>query len=129
MNSDDVETREVEIELILPNWSGSFPVDCPRLDVNYFFEDQRDVGRGLVVSEDMPETGNIDQAIVNFLTPIVGNAGVLKIYSPILRVAVYNRAYTCTLNIKCLTLLSLFGAELSISVYPTAENDSKSETG
>lgn len=126
MNSDDIKTREVEIELILPNWSGEFPVDCPRLDANYFFEDQRDVGRGLVVSEDMPQTGNIDQAIVDFLTPILGNAGMLKMHSPILRVAVYNRAYTCTLNIKkSLPLLTLFETELSITVYPTADDEAQ----
>ena len=47
-------------------------------------------------------------------------------HSPILRIAVYNRAYTCTLNIKkCLPLLTLFETELSITVYPTADDEAQ----
>ena len=123
MTSVSTETREIELELVLPSWDGAFPIDVPCLAVNYFIEDRRESGMGLVISEDMPATGNLDQAIADFLTPILKNAEVLKAFSPILRVAVYNRAFTCSVNIKCLPLLVSFCAELDIVVYPTADDD------
>lgn len=120
MTSDAIETREIEIELILPTWEGEFPADCPRLSANYFREDRREAGMGLVISEDLPKSGDLDGLIGLFLTPILADANFLKAFKPILRVAIYNRTFTCTMNIKCLPLLVMFGAELEIVVYPTA---------
>jgi hypothetical protein len=123
MTSDAFETREIEVELVLPNWDGEFPADCPRLSANYFREDRRETGMGLVISEDMPTSGDLDRVISEFLTPILNDANILKAYSPILRIAIYNRAFTCSMNIKCLPLLVMFGAELDIVVYPTSEDE------
>ncbi len=123
MSSVATQTREIELELILPSWNGTFPADCPHLAVNYFIEDRRKSGMGLVISEDMPPTGNLDQAITDFLTPLLKNSVTLKAFSPILRAAVYNRAFTCSMNIKCLPLLVSFCAEIDIVVYPTADDD------
>jgi hypothetical protein len=120
---DSVETREVEVELILPGQDGVFPAACPRLDANYFIEDRRVDGVGFVISEDMPKTGNLDQAIVDFLTPIKNNAGALKSLSPILRVAIYNRALTCSMSITCVSLIDHFCSELDIRVYPTSATE------
>jgi hypothetical protein len=123
MTSAPTASREIELELILPSWNGAFPADCPRLAVNYFIEDRRENGTGLVISEDMPPTGNLNKAITDFLTPISQNSEVLKAFSPILRVAVYNRAFSCSMNIACLPLVVSFCAELDIVVYPTADDD------
>lgn len=123
MKLDSVETREIELELVLPGWNGLFPTDCPHLGVNYFFEDMREQDRGLVISADMQPTGNLEQAINEFLIPILNSAEILKNFSPILHAAVYNRAFTCSLSIKCLPLLIVFGAEVDIIVYPTAEEN------
>ena len=123
MTSAPSASHEIELELILPSWDGAFPADCPRLAMNYFIEDRRESGMGLVISEDMPPTGNLNSAIVDFLTPILSNAEVLKSFSPTLRVAVYNRAFSCSMNIACLPLLALFCAELDIVVYPTVNED------
>lgn len=122
MDSDSVETREIEIELMLPGWTGGLSPNCLKLNADYFIEDRCDIGRGLVITCDMPNTGNITEAIENFLTPLKENAAVLRAYLPFLRIAIYNRAFTCTLNINCLPLLNLFGLELSISVYPTSDD-------
>jgi hypothetical protein len=123
MISDSIETREVVIELILSEWDGVFPVDCPRLDVNYFFEDRRGSEAGVAISDDMPLTGNVNKAIVDFLTPILKNAEALRVFLPILRIFIYNKAFSCSINIKCLPLIALFGAELDIRVYPTVDDD------
>jgi hypothetical protein len=120
MQSESQETREIELELILQTWDGIFPGGCPRLDSNYFLEDRRVQGGGLVISEDMPVTGNLDRAIHDFLSPIENNADVLRAFSPLLRVAVYNRAVTCSLHTASLPLIVRFGAELEIKVFPTA---------
>ncbi len=118
-----IDSREIELALILPAWTGVFPSDFPRLAVDYYIEDRREGGAGIVISEDMPVTGDLDLAITNFLTPILANADVLKAYSPYLRVAVYNRAFTCSMTIKCLPLLVAFGVELDIVVYPTSDDE------
>lgn len=122
MQSDSIETREIALELILQTWDGVFPAGCPRLDSNYFLEDRRMQGGGLVISEDMPVTGNLDRAIHDFLSPIENNAGALRAFSPLLRVAVYNRALTCSLHTASLPLIARFGAELEINVFPTAQD-------
>jgi hypothetical protein len=123
MNAELRDTREIEVELILRTWDGAFPDGCPRLDSNYFLEDRRAQGRGLIISEDMPATGDLDKAIVDFLSPLKNNAEALRVYSPLVRVAVYNRAFSCCLYIKSLPLLVQFGAELEIDVYPTSDDD------
>lgn len=123
MNVEPATTREIEVELILQTWDGDFPDGCPRLDRNYFLEDCRGQGRGLVISEDMPATADMDKAIVDFLSPLRNNADVLKTYSPLIRVAVYNRAFSCSLNLRSLPLIVQFGAELEINVYPTSNDE------
>ncbi len=125
MLSDSVETRTVEIELALRNWNGLFPGECPEIDADYYFEDHRENGWGLVVGNEMLLTGNLDQAIADFLTPIIGNAETLKVFSPVLRIAIYNHAYTCSMTIKCIPLIAKFGAELDINVYPTADESER----
>lgn len=120
MNTESADAREIEVELILQTWDGDFPDGCPRLDSNYFLDDRRENGRGLVISEDMPVTADLDKAIVDFLLPLQNNAGTLSAYSPLLRVAVYNRAYSCCLYLKSLALIAEFGAELEINIYPTS---------
>lgn len=122
MSVESANMREIEMELILQTWQGNFPDDCPRLDSNYFLEDRREHGRGLVISEDMPVTENLDKAIVDFLSPLINNAEILSAYSPLVRVAVYNRKFSCCLYIKSLPLLVQFGAELEINVYPTLDD-------
>jgi hypothetical protein len=121
MQSDSIETREIELELILQTWDGVFPAACPQLDSNYFLEDRRAQGGGLVISEDMPVTGNLDRAIHDFLTPIANNADALRAFAPLLRVAVHNRALTCSLHTASLPLIVRFGADLEVTVFPTAE--------
>ena len=128
MSLESTGTREIEVELILQTWDGDFPGGCPRLDSNYFLEDSRAQGRGLTISEDMPATGDLDKAIVDFLSPLKNNAEALRAYSPLVRVAVYNRAFSCCLYIKSLPLLIQFGAELEINVYPTSD-DEENEIG
>ncbi len=123
MSVESTNMREIEVELILQTWDGEFPGGCPRLDSNYFLEDRRAQGRGLTISEEMPATGDLDKAIVDFLLPLKNNAEALRAYSPLVRVAVYNRAFSCCLHIKSLPLLVQFGAELEIDVYPTSEDD------
>lgn len=120
MTIESVNTREIEVELILQTWDGDFPDGCPRLDSNYFLEDRREDGRGLVISEDMPVTADLGKAIIDFLLPLQNNAGTLSAYSPLVKVAVYNRSYSCCLHIKSLALIAEFGAELEINVYPTS---------
>ncbi len=121
MTVNSIEFREVEIELVLQTWDDIFPGGCPRLDKNYFIEDQRGNGRGLVISEDMPPSGNLDEVIFSFLSPISRNAEALRSFSPVLRIAVYNRAFSCSLYIKSLPLILQFGADLEINVYPTSD--------
>jgi hypothetical protein len=106
----------------LQHWHGKFPDDCPNLEKNYYFEDQRNNDLGLIIGEDMEPTGNINQAIVDFLTPIMGNANTLKAFSPILRIKIYNKAYSCSINLNCLNLINSFGAELDINVFPTIDD-------
>jgi hypothetical protein len=120
MHADSLETREIELELVLQTWDGLFPRECPRLDSNYFLEDRRAQGGGLVISEDMPVTANLDRAIHDFLSPIANNADALRAFSPLLRVVVHNRALTCSLHTASLPLIVRFGAELEINVYPTS---------
>ena len=122
MIPDSINTREVEVDLILQKWHGKFPDDCPNLETNYYFEDERNNNLGLIIGEDMNPTGNINQAIIDFLTPIKENANILKAFSPILRVKIYNKAYSCSINIKCLNLINLFDAELDINVFPTNDD-------
>jgi hypothetical protein len=127
MNPNDICTREIELELIVQGWSGNFPHEFPRLGANYFLEDARSNGRGIIISEEMPMTADLDKAILDFLSPISDNAESLRAFSPLLRVAVYNRALSCSLHLKSLSLLVKFGAEIEINVYPTAD-DSKSRS-
>lgn len=122
MNVKAADKREVEVELILQAWNGDFSTEYPRLDRNYFFEDRREHGLGLVISEDMPVTADLDKAIFDFLSPIRNNAEALRAYAPLLRVAVYNRTFSCCLYIKSLPLIVEFGAELEINVYPTSDD-------
>lgn len=117
MQAESPETRTIELELVLQSWNGLFPTQCPRLDSNYFLEDRRAHGGGLVISEDMPVTGNLDRAIHDFLSPIANNADALRAFSPVLRVTVKNRAPTCSLHTASLPLIVRFGAELEINVY------------
>ena len=126
MTIESANTREIEVELILQTWDGDFPEGCPRLDSNYFLEDRREDGRGLVISEDMPVTADLGKAIIDFLLPLQNNAGTLSAYSPLVKVAVYNRAYSCCLHIKSLALIAEFGAELEINVYPTSDDVERS---
>lgn len=120
MQVDSPETRAIEVELILQSWNGLFPAECPRLDSNYFLEDRRAHGGGLIISEDMPVTGNLDRAIHDFLSPIANNADALRAFSPLLRVTVKSRAPTCSLHTASLPLVVHFGAELEINVYRTS---------
>lgn len=120
MQVDSPETRTIELELVLQSWDGLFPAQCPRLDSNYFLEDRRALGGGLVISEDMPVTGNLDRAIHDFLTPIANNADALRAFCPVLRVTVKSRAPTCLLRTASLPLIVRFGAELEINVYRTS---------
>lgn len=122
MNVHAIDKREVEVELILQTWNGKSPDEYPRLDRNYFFEDCREGGPGLVISEDMPVTADLDKAIFDFLSPIQNNADALRVYSPLLRVAVYSRTFSCCIHIKSLPLIVEFGAELEISVFPTSDD-------
>jgi hypothetical protein len=115
---DPQQSRDIEIELVLQTWDGVFPTDCPRLDSNYFLEDCRAHGGGLVISEDMPVTASLDRAIHDFLTPIINNAAALQPFAPLLRVTVRNRAATCTLHTRSVPLIARFGAELKISIFP-----------
>jgi len=57
-------------------------LDAPRLDSNYFLEDRREQGLGFIISEDMPATGDLDKAIVDFLSPLKNNAEVLRALAP-----------------------------------------------
>ncbi len=118
MHADLLETREIAIELVLQTWNGAFPGECPRLDSNYFLEDCRAYGGGLVISEDMPVTGNLDRAIHDFLSPIMNNAAALQVFAPLLRITVHNRAAHCALHTKSVPLIARFGAELEIKVLP-----------
>jgi hypothetical protein len=117
--SKSVQTRKIEIEFILQNWDGDFPNDCPKLNGNYYFDDRRENGVGLVIGDDMISISDLDQAIVNFLTPIKDNFAEFKKFSPILRALIYNYVYTCSVTIKCISLIEQSGAELDINVYPT----------
>lgn len=119
MQVDIPETRTIELELVLQDWNGLFPAECPRLDSNYFLEDRRAHGGGLVISEDMPVTGNLDRAIHDFLAPIANNADALRAFSPVLKVTVKSHAPTCSLHTASLPLIVRFGAELEINVYRT----------
>ena len=118
MHAESLETREIELELVLQSWNGAFPGDCPRLDSNYFLEDCRMRGGGLVISEDMPVTGNLDRAIHDFLSPIMNNASALQAFAPLLRITVRTRAPGCALRTKSVALIARFGAELEIRVVP-----------
>lgn len=129
MLSDSIETRTIEVELALRNWNGIFPNECPEIDADYYFEDRRENGCGLVIGNEIPPTGNLNQAIIDFLNPIVRNAEALRAFSPVLQVTIYNHAFTCSMTIKCISLIADFGAELDIDVYPTAAESKKEEAG
>lgn len=116
MHADCLETREIELELVLQTWDGVFPGDCPRLDSNYFLEDCRGHGGGLVISEDMPITGSLERAIHDFLSPIVNNAAALQGFAPLLRITVRNQSPNCRLHTSSVPLIARFGAELEINL-------------
>ncbi|MFZ6719366.1 hypothetical protein [Undibacterium sp. Ji49W] len=122
MESNSLDTRKIKIEMILPNWTGHFPNDCPDLDLGGYFDDRREHGLGLAVWFDLPVTANINTAIIEFLTPILGNAELLQSFSPVLHIIIYNYAYTCNIDIKCVGLLAKFGLELNINIYPTQKD-------
>jgi hypothetical protein len=123
--SNSADTRTVEIELILQNWVGQFPESCPKFSSEYYFEDHRDNGVGLVVGKDAPQTGDVDQAIVDFITPILDHAELIKSANPVIRAMIYNRAYTCSITIKCAALIASIGAELDLRVFPTDDDESE----
>ena len=118
MYADSMDTRKIQIELVPQTWDGVFPGGCPHLDSNYFLEDCRGHGGGLVISEDMPLTDSLDRAIHDFLSPIVNNAVALQAFAPLLRITVRNRALADTLHTSCVPLIARFGAELEISFHP-----------
>jgi hypothetical protein len=117
--SNSTDTRTVEVELTLQNWSGKFPESCPKFPSEYYIEDHRDTGGGLVVGKDAPQTGDVDQAIVDFVTPILAHAELLKSTDPVISALILNRAFTCSITIKCAALIASIGAELDLRVFPT----------
>ena len=121
--SSSLDTRHVEVELILQDWKGAFPESCPKLSAEYYFEDHRVDGVGLVVGKDIAPTGDVDQAILNFLTPIMDYKEVVKSANPVIRVIIFNRAYTCSVTISCTALIASIGAELDLRIYPTDDSD------
>lgn len=118
MYADSMDTHKIQIELVLQTWDGVFPGECPHLDSNYFLEDCRGHGGGLVISEDMPVTGCLDRAIHDFLAPIANNAAALHAFAPLLRITLRNRASSCSLHTNSLPLIARFAAELEINLYP-----------
>lgn len=120
------KNRDIEIELLFPVWKGQFPDDFIILDGNYLLEDRREQEIGIVVSTDAPITGDANEAIRNFLHPIIRKANEIALNNPVLRVVVFNRAVTLSIRIDCLPLLVQFGVELDLIVYPTSEDDETS---
>jgi hypothetical protein len=121
--SNSLDTRQVEVELILQNWKGAFPESCPKFSAEYYFEDHRGDGVGLVVGKDIVPTGDVNQSILNFLTPIMHYKEVIKSANPIIKVMIFNRAYTCSITISCSALIASIGAELDLRIYPTNDSD------
>ncbi len=115
--------NDFDIELVLAMFNGSVIDFASKLPHGYVAEDWQDKGCGLAIRKDMWLSDSLDQAIQEFIKPLLSLKDEIKDQSAILRIGVFNKNFIFRCTIVNIEQLSVLNVTIDLSVYPTSEED------
>ena len=113
--------KDCDIELALTHCSeGDVEALTNLLSEGYEIDDRSSNGWGLVVHSDLEgNMGSFDEQISDFLLGVMPIRKFIEKSPSVLRVAIFNKKATCTIDIGNFELMVALKIRLEISVYPS----------
>jgi hypothetical protein len=114
------QTFDVELALLSP---GQHRYELEqKLAASMSMEDRSDRGWGLVVRATSLQGEALEDQLSEFLGHLSGIEDLVRRSSPVLRIAVFNPSYSCTVLLPKLDRICAMGMQLELSVYPSDQS-------
>lgn len=110
-----------DIELALRNPSALPKKSEIQLSAAFDLEDRKEQGWGLVARLKNSEGETLEKQLSAMFSGIAGIKNIIRECQPVLRIAINNPNYTCTVLLSSLERFGEIGAQLELSVYPAAD--------
>lgn len=107
-----------DVELALTAPQSLTPSERAQLQSAFVVEEKLHSGWGVVVRAKPAEGIHLDRLVARLVESALPFGDSIKRCKPVLRIAAFNQAATCTFEVDELAAIGSLGATLEISVYP-----------